>query len=214
MSISPLTAVSPIDGRYASKTHKLRHIFSEFGLIRFRVAVEVNWYRALAREPLIAEVPSLSQACDTWLNELILNFSEQDAERIKSIEAETNHDVKAVEYYLRERFSEQAELTTQLEFIHFACTSEDINNLSHALMLQAGREEVLVPELKAVIAQLDTLAIEHAEQPMLSRTHGQTASPTTLGKEIANVSYRLKRQLRRLERVELLGKINGRGGKF
>ncbi len=214
MSLTPLTALSPIDGRYANKVDSLRHIFSEFGLIRYRVAVEINWLKALADEATIEEVPALSSDANSWLNALIENFSEDDALQVKAIEAETNHDVKAVEYFLRKRFEQHSELANLREFIHFACTSEDINNLSHALMLQAGRDEVILPQLKKIISSLEALAIVHAGQSMLSHTHGQSASPTTVGKEIANVTYRLKRQLKIVEQVELLGKINGAVGNF
>ena len=214
MSLTPLTALSPIDGRYANKVDSLRRIFSEFGLIRYRVAVEINWLRALARETTILEVPTLSADANAWLDATIENFSEDDALRIKAIETETNHDVKAVEYFLRQRFEQHAELHGLREFIHFACTSEDINNLSYALMLQAGRDEVILPELNKIISSLEALAIVHAECSMLSHTHGQGASPTTVGKEIANVTYRLKRQFKNIEQVELLGKFNGAVGNF
>ena len=214
MPLTPLTALSPIDGRYAAKTESLRSIFSEYGLIRFRVAVEINWFKALANEPTIAELPALTHDALNYLDQLIEQFSEQDAQRIKDIESKTNHDVKAVEYFLREKLVAHPELSGYIEFIHFACTSEDINNLAHALMLHAGREEVLCGELQNLIAALTTLALNNSNRAMLSRTHGQTASPTTVGKEIANVGFRLKRQLTQLENTPLLGKINGAVGNY
>ena len=214
MSLKVINAISPVDGRYAEKTASLRSTFSEFGLIRFRVMVEIHWFKALAANPDIAEVPALSvQTCD-YLDSLIDDFSEQDAERVKAIESTTNHDVKAVEYFLREKFQSDQILRDSLEFIHFACTSEDINNLSHALMLRAGRDAILGEAIEPIVQSLDKLAGDYADCPMLSRTHGQTASPTTLGKELANVSYRLKRQVKQLREVEVLGKINGAVGNY
>ena len=214
MPLTPLTALSPIDGRYAKKTDVLRPLFSEFGLIHYRLIVEVRWFKALAGDSSITEVPPLSDAGNTFLDTLVERFSESQAQRIKTLESVTNHDVKAVEYFLRECLTEQPELTPLREFIHFACTSEDINNLAHALMLRAGREQILVPQLRELIATLEALAIEHADCAMLSRTHGQTASPTTIGKEIANTVYRLKRQLKAIQKIELLGKINGAVGNY
>ncbi|WP_421621340.1 adenylosuccinate lyase [Alkalilimnicola ehrlichii] len=214
MELTRLTAISPVDGRYGNKTRALQPLFSEFGLIRHRVIVEVRWLEALAAHPDISEVPALSPQARTFLQELIDNFGPEDGERIKRYEATTNHDVKAVEYYLKERLAELPELAAISEFVHFACTSEDINNLAYALMLKAGRDEVLLPLLDEVIEQLRDLAHTHADQPMLSRTHGQTASPTTLGKEIANVVHRLRRQREQLAAVSVLGKINGAVGNF
>ncbi len=211
--LSALTAVSPIDGRYGSKTSDYRAIFSEYGLIRFRVEVEIRWLQCLANHPGIAEVPSLSESANTLLNSMISDFSEEHAQSIKAIEATTNHDVKAVEYFIKEQFSGNTELDAIKEFVHFACTSEDINNLSHGLMLKAGRA-VLVEQLKQTIDKMLELAKGYADIPMLSRTHGQTASPTTVGKEIANVIARLQRQLSSIEKCSLLGKINGAVGNY
>ena len=211
--MNTLTALSPLDGRYASKCDALRPFLSEFGLIAARVAVEVRWLQSLANHPQIAEIAPFSAATNQALDQIISDFSEADAERIKTIERTTNHDVKAVEYFLKEKTAHIDELKDAGEFIHFACTSEDINNLSHALMLKNGRQVLLTSmiELRDVIA---ALAVTHADQPMLSRTHGQTASPTTLGKEMANVAYRLARQIKQTEQVELLGKINGAVGNY
>jgi adenylosuccinate lyase len=211
---STLTALSPLDGRYAAKTEALRPIFSEFGLMHRRVLVELNWLLALANEPRIAEVPVLSDAARAALLAIGEEFSEGDAARIKTIERTTNHDVKAVEYFIKEKVSGNTELAASKEFIHFACTSEDINNLAYALMLRDARDRVLLPALDGVIAKLRELAHAQAKQPMLSRTHGQTASPTTLGKEIANVVARLERQRRQIAAVELSGKINGAVGNY
>ena len=213
MELSALTAVSPVDGRYGSKTSDLRSIFSEFGLIRFRVEVEVRWLQKLASHTAIAEVPSLSSEANTLLDELVANFSVTDAERIKEIERTTNHDVKAVEYFIKERISANAELAAIGEFVHFACTSEDINNLSHALMLKNG-VAVMRKEMVEIENQIAKLGRDFAGQPMLSRTHGQTASPSTLGKEMANVAYRLRRQIKQLDNIEFLGKINGAVGNY
>lgn len=214
MSLSALTALSPLDGRYAAKVEALRAHFSEFGLIRNRVTVEIEWLKALAAEPAISEVPAFSVETIAELDDLVTNFSEADAENIKAIERTTNHDVKAIEYFLREHFSGNPEIAKVGEFIHFACTSEDINNLSHALMLKAARETVMLPALNNVITRLTDLAHEHAAVPMLSRTHGQPASPTTLGKEMANVVYRLQRQADQINTVPMLGKINGAVGNY
>lgn len=208
-----LYALSPLDGRYASKCDALRPVLSEFGLIHARVTVEVRWLQALAAHQDIAELPALGADTLAALDRIIAEFSAQDAQRIKDIERTTNHDVKAVEYFLKEKIAPIAELRDAGEFIHFACTSEDINNLSHALMLKQGRD-VLVGAMQALVDQIVALAERHAAQPMLSRTHGQTASPTTLGKEMANVAYRLSRQLKQFKQVELLGKINGAVGNY
>ncbi|KIE86752.1 adenylosuccinate lyase [Acinetobacter pittii] len=211
--MNALTALSPLDGRYASKCDALRPFLSEFGLIHARVTVEVRWLQALSNRPEIVEVAPFSNETNAALDAIVSNFSEEDANRIKEIERTTNHDVKAVEYFLKEKIASIAELQNAGEFIHFACTSEDINNLSHALMLKNGRE-VLVSSMKQILNAISALATTHAEQPMLSRTHGQTASPTTLGKEMANVAYRLARQIKQFENVELLGKINGAVGNY
>jgi len=214
MDLSALSAVSPIDGRYGSKTAALREVFSEYGLIRRRVLVEVRWLQQLAAHPAIVEVPALSLEANALLERILDDFSEADAARIKAIEATTNHDVKAVEYFLKERFAGNRELDAIGEFVHFACTSEDINNLSHALMLRDGMSDVLLPAMHRIVDALSALAQQTAAAPMLSRTHGQTASPTTMGKEIANVVARLRRQLTQLQRVEFLGKINGAVGNY
>jgi adenylosuccinate lyase len=214
MDLSTLTAISPIDGRYGTKTAALRPVASEYGLIRQRVVVEVRWLQALAAHPGIAEVPELSDAAREQLDAIVEGFTPDDAARVKAIERTTNHDVKAVEYFLKEQVADNAELAAVSEFIHFACTSEDINNLAHALMLRAAREDVLLPEMDAVIDAVRTLAHRYAEQPMLSRTHGQPASPTTLGKEMANVVHRLRIQRNAVAGVHLLGKINGAVGNY
>jgi adenylosuccinate lyase len=211
---SPLTALSPLDGRYSAKTRPLKEHFSEFALMRERVAVEVAWLLALADEPAFDGLPAFSKATRGELQRASADFSLDDAERIKEIEAGTNHDVKAVEYWLRERFAANPEVAAAAEFIHFACTSEDINNLAHARMLKGGRDKVLLPAIDALIAHLDALAKQHADLAMLSRTHGQPATPTTLGKEMANVAHRLKRARARFAGVEMLGKINGATGNF
>jgi len=214
MNLSSLTAISPIDGRYGSKTSTLRTAFSEFGLIKYRVMVEVRWLQQLASHPGIVEVPALSQAANNKLEQLLAEFDERRASRIKDIEKTTNHDVKAVEYFIKEYIADVPELNAISEFVHFACTSEDINNLSHALMLKEGRDQVLLPEVREVARQISSLAHQFADVPMLSRTHGQTASPTTVGKEMANVAYRLNRQIEQIAGVELLGKINGAVGNY
>ncbi|WP_108127008.1 adenylosuccinate lyase [Saccharospirillum mangrovi] len=214
MDLNALTAISPIDGRYGSKTQALRAYFSEFGLIHARVRVEVRWLQQLAAHPQIKELPPFSAQATDFLNRLVDDFSVDDAEAIKAIERTTNHDVKAVEYFLKAKLAELPELAQALEFVHFACTSEDINNLSHALMLSGGVRDVLVPTMTEVADSITKLAHQHADLPMLSRTHGQTASPTTLGKEMANVAYRLQRQLKALETIEYLGKINGAVGNY
>jgi len=214
LALSSLTAISPVDGRYGSKTSDLRPIFSEFGLMRFRVLVEVRWLEALATRPDIVEVPPFSRSASEALEAVARDFSEQDARRIKEIERTTNHDVKAVEYFLKERIAGHEELAAVREFVHFACTSEDINNLAHALMLREGRSRVLLPQMDEVIAAVRGLAHGTAEIPMLSRTHGQPASPTTLGKEMANVAYRLARQRDQVADVRLLAKVNGAVGNY
>tara|TARA_B110000503_G_scaffold68107_1_gene106479 strand:- start:16126 stop:17496 length:1371 start_codon:yes stop_codon:yes gene_type:complete len=214
MDLSALTAVSPIDGRYGSKTVALREIFSEYGLIKRRVLVEVRWLQCLAAHPGITEVPTLSAAATGQLETIVDNFCEENASRIKDIERTTNHDVKAVEYFIKECFAGDSELEAIAEFVHFACTSEDINNLSHALMLRDGVQTALLPSMQEVASALSALAQAFASTPMLSRTHGQTASPTTMGKELANVVARLRRQLVQLEAVPYLGKINGAVGNY
>ncbi len=213
MPLTSLTALSPIDGRYASKADELRPVFSEYGLIRHRVLVEVRWLQALADNNKIAEVPAFSAEAASQLNRIVTNFSETDAERVKEIERVTNHDVKAVEYFLKEKITGNTELEAVSEFIHFACTSEDINNLAYALMLKNGRE-ILMRELSVINNELRKMAHEHAAIPMLSRTHGQPASPTTLGKEIANVAHRLDRQMEQIVQCDILGKINGAVGNY
>jgi adenylosuccinate lyase len=214
MDLSSISALSPVDGRYGSKTAALRPYFSEFGLIYNRVLVEVRWLQRLAAHPQITEVPTLSDAANALLEGLIENFDEAAAQRVKDIESTTNHDVKAVEYYLKEQFLDNPELQAINEYVHFACTSEDINNLSHGLMLKQGLEQVMVPAMTEVLAQITALAHTYQSQPMLSRTHGQTASPSTMGKEMANVAARLQRQLKQIQQVELLGKINGAVGNY
>ena len=208
-----LTAISPIDGRYGNKVDALRPIFSEYGLIRYRVEVEVRWLQALAAQAEIIEVPAFSDEAQKILNAIVSEFSEADAEAVKHIEKTTNHDVKAVEYFLKQKIQHNAELTAVNEFIHFACTSEDINNLSYALMLKDGRSLILA-EIDSCISAIQKLAIASAEQAMLSRTHGQSATPTTTGKEFANVVARMQRQRQQLAQVELLGKINGAVGNY
>jgi adenylosuccinate lyase len=211
--LSALNAVSPVDGRYGSKTIALRNIFSEFGLIRFRVEVEVRWLQQLSRLAGVPEVPAFSAATNAFLDSIVTNFNSDDAQAVKDIERTTNHDVKAVEYFLKNKFAGNNELEAVLEFVHFACTSEDINNLSHALMLREGRE-VFLQDAHAIIDGIAKLAHDYAEDSMLSRTHGQTASPTTVGKELANVAARLRRQVKTVKAVELLGKINGAVGNY
>ncbi|TCK67198.1 adenylosuccinate lyase [Lonepinella koalarum] len=214
MQLNALTALSPIDGRYQDKTTALRGIFSEFGLLKFRVTVEVRWLQKLASTAQIAEVSSLSKQANDYLDQLVANFSLADAQHIKEIERTTNHDVKAVEYFLKEKSAALPELAAISEFIHFACTSEDINNLSHALMLKTAREEVILPQWQKLIDEITRLANEYKEIPLLSRTHGQPASPSTVGKEMANVVYRLRRQFNQLKQVDVLGKINGAVGNY
>ena len=214
MSTHALTALSPLDGRYASKVEALRPIFSEFGLMHRRVQVEIEWLLALAADPRIVELPAFNAGQIDMLKAIATRFSVEDGNRIKAIEGTTNHDVKAVEYFIKERIGADAGLAQAKEFVHFACTSEDINNLSYALMLRDAREQVLLPMFDAVIAQLRALAHANAALPMLSRTHGQTASPSTLGKEIANVVARLERQRKQLAAVDISGKINGAVGNY
>ena len=208
-----LTAISPIDGRYAGKVEQLRPIFSEYGLIRFRVEVEIRWLQALSKHAGIVEVPTFSQTANDLLNSIIIDFSEADAQRVKDIEKTTNHDVKAIEYFLKEKITGTSELESVSEFIHFACTSEDINNLSYALMLKQGRE-VIAAQMTDCTEAIKTIANKTASQSMLSRTHGQSATPTTMGKEFANVAARMLRQKDQLERVPILGKINGAVGNY
>ena len=214
MQLTELTAISPVDGRYGSKTADYRAIFSEYGLIRHRVLVEVRWLQALANNDAIAEVPALGEHANNILNDIAEKFSEEDAQRVKNIERTTNHDVKAVEYFLKEKIAGNDELEAISEFIHFACTSEDINNLSHALMLTEGRNQVLLNQMDEVIDSIKRQAHELAEQPMLCRTHGQPASPSTMGKELANVVYRLQRQREQVAGIKLMGKINGAVGNY
>ncbi|MDD4928576.1 MAG: adenylosuccinate lyase [Gallionella sp.] len=213
-TLSKLTALSPLDGRYHGKVDGLRGYFSEFGLIRFRVQIEIEWLKALAAQADIKEVGPFQEETIAQLNAINANFSEADAEAIKAIERTTNHDVKAIEYWLREQLSGNPETAKVLEFIHFACTSEDINNLSHALMLKNGRDAVMLPALKLIVSRLTELSHQLADLPMLCRTHGQTATPSTLGKEMANVVYRLQRAMQRVEAVEIMGKINGAVGNY
>jgi adenylosuccinate lyase len=214
MELSPLTAISPIDGRYADKTQSLRPFFSEYGLLRARVEVELRWLHLLGANADIAEVPKLSADAEDFINKLIRNFSVDDAAEIKAIERETNHDVKAVEYFIKRKFKANDELNKVSEFVHFACTSEDINNTSYGIMLKQAREEVILPQMDTIVGTLRKLAHAHADTPMLSRTHGQPASPTTLGKEIANVVQRLELQRTHVAAVLLFGKMNGAVGNY
>ena len=214
MELSPLTAISPIDGRYADKTQSLRPFFSEYGLLRARVEVELRWIHILGDNAEITEVPKLSSAAEDFINHLITSFSVEDAAEIKAIELETNHDVKAVEYFIKRKFKANSELHKVNEFVHFACTSEDINNTSYGIMLKNARKEIILPEMGTIISTLRKLAHEHADIPMLSRTHGQPASPTTLGKEIANVVKRLELQHTHVSSVLLCGKMNGAVGNY
>lgn len=214
MNLTTLTALSPLDGRYAGQVEPLRALFSEYGLMKFRIKVELEWLKMLAAEPGIEEVKPFSDATVREIDDVVAQFGVEHAEEVKAIEARTNHDVKAIEYWLKERLSGNPEVMAASEFIHFACTSEDINNLSHALMLKTARNTVLLPVLDEVIGKLSTMAHELAAQPMMSRTHGQPATPSTLGKELANVVYRLQRQREQLVRQEILGKINGAVGNY
>ncbi len=214
MTYNPLTALSPLDGRYAGKVDALREHFSEFGLIRARLKVEIEWLKALAAEPHFAEIPAFSPSTVAELDALVANFGPEQAAEVKAEEAVTNHDVKALEYWIKKNTKGNPEVTKVSEFIHFACTSEDINNLSHALMCQGAREQAMLPMLDKVIAKLVELAHAYADIPMMSRTHGQPATPSTMGKEMANVAYRLQRARARIAQVELLGKINGAVGNY
>ncbi len=214
MELSSLTAISPLDGRYHEKLADLNPLFSEYGLMRFRLTIEIAWLKALADEPQIQEIPPLSEHAVHLLDKLLENFHENDAKRIKNIEKTTQHDVKAIEYFLKEKIQGNSELNSISEFIHFACTSEDINNLSYALILKTARQQFLLPELDNLISDLTHLAHQYATLPMLARTHGQAATPTTLGKEIANVIARLRQQIDCFANVKMLGKINGAVGNF
>jgi adenylosuccinate lyase len=211
---STLTAISPLDGRYAEKVAELRPFFSEYGLLRYRLLVEIRWLQTLAEAPQITEVPALSTTAHQHLEAIFTHFSVADAERIKAIEAKTNHDVKALEYFLKEAIHNNGELQKISEFIHFGCTSEDINNLAYALILKDARAQVLLPNMQQLQTHLREMAHQYAKLPMLSRTHGQPASPTTLGKEMANVAARLQRQCQQVAGVEILGKMNGATGNF
>lgn len=214
MELSSLTAVSPVDGRYGDKVSALRTIFSEFGLLKFRVQVEVRWLQKLAACAEIKEVPAFDADANAFLDQIVANFDVNDAQRIKDIEKTTNHDVKAVEYFLKEKVAAIPALHAVSEFIHFACTSEDINNLSHALMLQTAHQDVVLPYWKQIIDAVKDLAHKYRDIPLLSRTHGQPATPSTIGKELANVAYRMDRQFKQLQNVEILGKINGAVGNY
>ncbi|MCP9479353.1 adenylosuccinate lyase, partial [Marisediminitalea aggregata] len=214
MDLSQLTAISPVDGRYASKCSELRHIFSEYGLLKYRVEVEVRWLQMLSNQEGIQEVPAFSPQSNALLDSIVAEFSVDDARRIKEIERTTNHDVKAVEYFLKEKVADNSELNAINEFIHFACTSEDINNLSHALMCNAARETVILPYVDQLIDAITDLGRKYRTVPMMARTHGQPASPTTMGKEMANVAVRLKRQREQIAAVSILGKINGAVGNY
>lgn len=214
MALTPLTALSPLDGRYHNKLDALRDLFSELGLIRYRVLVELSWLKALAAEPKIAEVPAFAPATRAQMDDLVARFSQADGEAVKAIEAKINHDVKAIEYFLRDKLGANREVMKAAEFIHFACTSEDINNLAYALMLQRARDEILLPALDRIVEKLGALAHGLAEVPMLARTHGQPASPTTLGKEMANVAYRFLRARENIAATRLTGKMNGAVGNY
>ena len=214
MQLSELTAISPVDGRYGARLDSLKEIFSEFGLIKNRVKVEVFWLRMLANHPGFPEIPKLSSAAENHLIKLVDEFTLEMAQRVKEIERTTNHDVKAVEYLIKEHFADNEELMAVSEFVHFACTSEDINNLSYALMLKDAREFVIIPEMDKLIAKMVEMSVEMADIPMMARTHGQPASPTSAGKEWANVAYRLQRQAKQLMNVQIMGKINGATGNY
>ena len=214
MNSSPLMKISPVDGRYANKTENLQNFASEYGLIKYRIIVEIAWLKQLAERPDIAEIPFLSQNASDFLDNIILNFSPEEAARVKEIETTTNHDVKAVEYYLKEKISENEELTEASEFIHFACTSEDINNLAYGLMLRDMRNHVLIPSLKKILEEVNLRAKDYADVSILSRTHGQPASPSTMGKEFANVYARINSQFSTFRTIKILGKINGAVGNY
>ncbi|GAB6070389.1 adenylosuccinate lyase [Thiomicrorhabdus hydrogeniphila] len=214
MQLSELTAISPVDGRYGGRLNNLKEIFSEFGLIKNRVKVEVFWLRMLANHPGFSEIPKLSSEAENHLIKLVDEFTLEMAQRVKEIERTTNHDVKAVEYLIKEHFADNEELMAVSEFVHFACTSEDINNLSYALMLKDAREFVIIPEMDKLIAKMVEMSVEMADIPMMARTHGQPASPTSAGKEWANVAYRLQRQAKQLMNVQIMGKINGATGNY
>lgn len=214
MTISSLTAISPLEGRYQEKLNDLRPVFSEYGLIKYRVTVEIRWFQFLTEHANLPELPPLSKHANELLNSLIENFSEQDAKRIKHIEAGINHDVKAVEYFIKEKIAGNSELNSVSEFIHFGCTSEDINNLAYGMMMTAARKQCILPELDELLTFLKSFSHQYAEQPMLSRTHGQPATPTTVGKEIANVIARLRRQIEQLVATPILGKFNGASGNY
>lgn len=214
MELSSLTAVSPVDGRYGVKTKDLRSIFSEFGLLKYRTIVEIRWLQKLAATPEIMEVAPFDQEANAYLEKIIEQFCESDALQIKDIELKTNHDVKAVEYFLKEKVANNTQLHAANEFIHFACTSEDINNCSHALMLKQARDSIILPQIRTVINAIKTRAKEYRDIPLLSRTHGQPASPSTLGKEMANVAYRLERQYKQIEQIDILAKVNGAVGNY
>lgn len=214
MELSSLTAVSPVDGRYGSKTIALRSIFSEFGLLKYRTIVEIRWLQKLSATDAIKEVPTFSPEAQRFLDDIATNFSLADAMRIKEIEMTTNHDVKAVEYFLKEKVAQHPQLHAANEFIHFACTSEDINNTSHALMLKEARDQVILPDIRRIIDAIKALARQYRDIPLLSRTHGQPASPSTMGKEMANVAYRMERQYKQIEQVEILAKVNGAVGNY
>ena len=214
MQLSSLTAISPIDGRYGNKTNSLRSIFSEYGLIKNRVIVEIRWLQTLSDETVIKEIPGLSSKANAFLENIITNFSEDDAQQVKDFESTTNHDVKAVEYFLKKIFTKQSELNAIKEFLHFACTSEDINNLSHALMLKEARKQVLLPFMNDIKLKLNQLTSDYATLAMMARTHGQNATPTTLGREMGVFSYRIQRQIEHLGTITLLGKMNGAVGNY
>jgi adenylosuccinate lyase len=214
MDRDPLTALSPLDGRYSARTDSLREIFSEYGLIRFRVLTEVRWVQFLAAETAVPDFGPLSPVVNKVLDGIARDFTPENARRIKEIERRTNHDVKAVEYFIGECLGEDTELGKIRPFLHFACTSEDINNIAYALMLRHGRDDVLLPRLRQVVSLLDTMARNMADTAMLARTHGQPASPTTMGKELANSAWRIKRQLKQLRAIEPLAKLNGAVGNF
>ncbi|HMI76984.1 MAG TPA: lyase family protein, partial [Buchnera sp. (in: enterobacteria)] len=214
MVLSPLTAISPIDGRYEKKTVCLRSIFSEYALLKFRVQIEILWIKKLSAISEISEVPILKNSTHLFLDNIINNFSEEDAMYIKFLEQDTKHDIKSIEYFLKQKFFLIPELKNIIEFIHFACTSEDINNLAYALMLKHARKQIILKNWEQIIKAIDNMAISYKKVPLLSRTHGQPATPSTVGKEMINFSYRLKRQLKKLKKIEILGKFNGATGNY